>query len=388
MKKLFPLILSIVLLAITVSPVLAAGPPEASQLRPGGPIVPSAKDVVLSVDETINVDALGHRHIQKWQRVIDDVIEVKNDYIRKDVDLDTNKTVLYDKQWRDIEFESVEIKPFEPPSGEYYWKKVVLFVDEEDLGLFEDGSSFYTFFDADEYPLVCWEVRYTDGTTVMYDLDGNRIGHGIPAPATNGYLLSGYDYHWYCSWFPWLCDTWVDYRENAYAYYNYGWTDSTTSVFDPANEDISSYVSNPDTKFYYAIAHGNYAHFWATRRGGNEDYYDRYDAYADMTGRDPMVFAFLGHCGAMDETGPTPLNFSDAFRKGGGPFGSGTVTVGYTDMTGSPAWSEAYDWQNMMFYYMNQGEKVYYAWLYATYLDYPEIADYVGFAGDIGLRVN
>ena len=98
MKKLFSLILLMVLLAITVSPVLAAGPPEASQLRPGGPIVPPARDVALSVDEVINVDVLGHRHIQKWQRVIDDVIEVKNDYIRKDVDLDTNEVILYEKR--------------------------------------------------------------------------------------------------------------------------------------------------------------------------------------------------------------------------------------------------------------------------------------------------
>jgi hypothetical protein len=155
MKKVFPLIVLMVLLVITVNPVLAAGSPQASQLQPGSPTSSPARDVELIVDEVINVDVLGHRHIQKWQRVIDGIIEVKNDYIRKDVDLDTNKTILYDKQWRDIELESVEIKPFEPPSGEYYWKKVVLFVDEEDLDFFEDGSSFYTFFDADEYPLVC-----------------------------------------------------------------------------------------------------------------------------------------------------------------------------------------------------------------------------------------
>ena len=379
MKKLFPLILLMVLLAVTVSPVLAAEPPEASQLQPGGSRIPPARDVVLSVDETINVDILGHRHIQKWQRVIDGIIEVKNDYIRKDVDLDTNETILYDKQWRDIEFESAEIKPFEPPSGEYYWKQVVLFVDEEDLGLFEDGSSFYTFFDADEYPLVCWEVRYTDGTTVMYDLDGNLIGYGVPAPSDYGYLFSGYHYGWWCKWFG-LCDEWAAWRSNANDWYEI-WADSITSVFNPTTNNINSNVSNPNTKFYYAIAHGGSTECHAKGESYNWTYYTAGGASWDMRNRNAMPFAFLGHCRAMVNTGSG--TFSYAFRKGLSGCGSNTFTVGYKNIDqDDDAWAVSRSWQNAMFTRMNNGQTLYYAWLYATYVDEPDIIGYVAWAGD------
>lgn len=389
MKKLFPLILLMVLLAITVSPVLAAGPPEASQLQPADPRILPTRDAVLSVDETINVDILGHRHIQKWQRVIDGIIEVKNDYIRKDVDLDTNKVILYDKQWRDIELESVEIKPFEPPSGEYYWKKVVLFVDEEDLDFFEDGSSFYTFFDADEYPLVCWEVRYTDGTTVMYDLDGNLIGYGVPAPTDYGYLFSGYNYDWLCKYFG-LCDTWAAWRNDANDFYS-NWTSYTYSKFDPSTTQIRAKVSNQYYTFYYAIAHGGSTSCTAKYKSGS-DYYYRAGAppndwaYEDMENRDPMVFAFLGHCNAMNKT--DQYSFSDAFRKGLSGYGSNTFTVGYKGMAESGYFYLTDDWQHQMFEYMDSGWRIYYAWLYATYDDYPDLIGYVDWAGDPYLTVN
>jgi len=389
MKKLFPLILLMVLLTITVNPVLAAGPPEASQLQPGDPKILLTRDAVLSVDETINIDILGHRHIQKWQRVIDGIIEVKNDYIRKDVDLDTNKVILYDKQWRDIELESVEIKPFEPPSGEYYWKKVVLFVDEEDLDFFEDGSSFYTFFDADEYPLVCWEVRYTDGTTVMYDLDGNLIGYGVPTPTDYGYLFSGYNYDWLCKYFG-LCDTWKSWRENADYWYS-KWTSYTYSRFDPSRTQIRAKVSNQYYTFYYAIAHGGWTECKAVRKSGDDWYYlAKYPpddwAYDDMRDRDPMVFAFLGHCNAMNYTDYP--SFSNAFRKGLSGSGSGTCTVGFKGMKESGYWNLTYYWQDQMFEYMDCGYTVYASFWYATYNHYPELANYVAFVGDSFMTVN
>ena len=173
MKKLFSVILLTLLLAGTVSLGLAAEPSEASESYTEDTGVSPPTDAVLIADEVMNNDILGHRRIQRWQRVIDDVVHVQNDYVRAHVDLDTNEIILYEKQWRDIEFESVDIKPFEPPDGEYIWKKVVLFVGEEDrgcLGSFFDGSPLeglplYDFLDADavEYPLVCWEVRYIDG---------------------------------------------------------------------------------------------------------------------------------------------------------------------------------------------------------------------------------
>jgi hypothetical protein len=132
------------------------------------------EDAVLVADETI-----GGTRAKYWVHVIDDVFYIKNDYISMQLDLETNEIVKFEKKWRDVStnLTAIEIKPFEPPSGGYFWKIVAVFLEQEDI------DDFYTFFNAHEYPLICWEVRYYDGTTIMYDLDGNEIGYGVPVPS-------------------------------------------------------------------------------------------------------------------------------------------------------------------------------------------------------------
>ncbi|MBE0431627.1 MAG: carboxypeptidase regulatory-like domain-containing protein [Dehalococcoidia bacterium] len=387
--KLLSVILLTVPLASTAALAVAAESPEAGGARTEDVGVAPPMDVVLTCDRIVDNDVLGHRHIQYGERTIDDVIHVKNDYIVIHVDLETNETILYERRWRDFEFESPDITPFEPPGGDYFWKEVMLFVDEEDRCFFE-GSPFYTFFDAPEYPLACWEVRYTDGTTLLYDLDGNEIGYGVPVPSSTsstGYLVSGTHYgdpREYLWWIPW--------RNNAESWYS-KWTDSTVSVHHPETEDIRNHVENPDTRFYYAIGHGSWRTFQASKKGedGKEYRYDYYRAaveesghwveswaYEDMANRDDaMLFAFLGHCEGMTKTDPP--SFSHAFRTGE----LEGVTVGYDEIHKGPwqAWTHAGAWQNRMFEYMDEGHTVWEAFWFAS-AEYPVTGEYVAFAGD------
>jgi len=134
-------------------------------------------EVILPLDAVLaTAPVISGMRAEYWEHIYNGAIHIKNDYILIHRDVDTNKIVKYIKEWRDIELPDVEIRPFTPPGDEYTWKRVVAFLDDADPG------HFYTFYDIPEYPLICWEVRYPDGTTVMYDLKGIRIGHGIPVP--------------------------------------------------------------------------------------------------------------------------------------------------------------------------------------------------------------
>jgi hypothetical protein len=289
MKK----ILSVILLSLLLISILTSGfntgTLEASGYsarhagRPGG-------EVFLPLYAVAEVnDIIGGKRVEYWEHIYGGTIQIKNDYILIHRDVDTNEIVKYSKNWRDIELPNVEIKPFTPPSGDYFWKRVVAFLNNTDLG------HFYTLYDMPEYLLICWEVRYTDGTTVMYALDGNRIGHGIPAPSTRAFSLSG-PHHGQ--------DEWWRFRENAHHYFRQ-WVSSPTTIFNPSTATIRSNVSNPTTRLYYAIAHGGSFSFGGSKK--DKTWFTIYNATmaeSDMGNRGSMLFAFLGHCEGMRHTGP------------------------------------------------------------------------------------
>jgi hypothetical protein len=103
-------------------------------------------------------------------------------------------------------------------------------------------------------------------------------------------------------------------------------------------------------------------------------------AESDMRNRGPMLFAFLGHCNAMVETGSN--TFSHAFRKGQMV---GTVTVGYRGMANHPGWNSALPWQDYKFQRMNEGRTV--GELDSATLRYPTIGTAVALVGDRNVRV-
>jgi len=404
MKKLFAVILLTALLASTVSLGLEAAESD-KPLRHSGVGVSLPEGAVLTVDVVMNSGIVGARHIQRWEHIIDDLIHVHNDFVRIHVDVGTNEVILYEKRWRDIDIDltSLEIKPFDPPGGECLWEKVVLFVDQDDRGSLGDffagssleGGPLYDFIEAVEYPLVCWEVRYPDGSTVMYDLNGTQIGHAmITAPSAKGYLASGTDIQWrrHITEPAWLI---AGYNAN---YWYSRWTDSTTGVYnpDPNTSPISPYVSDPDTIFYYAIGHGSYRIYSGYEKDdeGNDvvlRYYttqpdifpDAPNPYDDMEDRGPMHFALMVHCDSMKETGQG--SFSHAFRKGSW---SGTVTVGFKGLQEAWPWENlaVFYWQDTMLKYMDKGYRIKEAFDKAT-IGWDLVAPYAVFAGDTMQKV-
>ena len=321
-------------------------------------------DKVLSIDEII-----GDRHVMYWEHVINEVY-VKGDSILLHIDIETGDIVNYEKTWTDIEIKSAPMDDiFEPDS--YFWKQKVVFSEENDC------TNFYTFYEPQEYPLVCLEVRHIDGTTIMYRPDGTQIGHGIPAPQIhNGFSLSGYDQ-------PSSPDPWIQFRQNADSWFT-KWCVSTVSLSLPTPATISSYVSNSNYGYFYELAHGDSYFFQADTTGSY--YYASnpvgFNVQADMTNRPSMKFAFIGSCDGLKFT--TPGTFSFEFSKGQMV---NTVTIGYSGMATCPGWQFAWPWQDYMFQKMDAGNTIKSSFDMAC-TQYPTIAPAVVFVGDITLLVD
>ena len=332
------------------------GDPEGNEKRIID-IIESIPDKVLTADETI-----GDRNVKYWLHVIDDT-QVKNDYILLHQDPKTNTIIKYEKIWREVE------KPISNPKDEtfkpndYFWKMKVIFLEKRDC------RDFYTFIPPQEYPFVCWEVRHTDGTTIMYNLEGEQIGYGIQAPY-KGFSLSGFHE-------PSYPDPWLNWRLNADSWFS-KWCESTVSITHPTPTIITSYISDPEYGLFYELAHGGSSYFQADYTGS---YYYASDVTAALIERDPMRFAFIGSCGGMDQTGPG--HWSYEFRKGEI---LETVVVGYTGMATCPGWSVSIPWQDDMFYAMDAGYKIKDAFDIAS-ANYPTIAPCVVFTGDPELLI-
>jgi hypothetical protein len=304
---------------------------------------------------------IGDVIVKYWQHEINNII-IKNDYILLHQDLESKEIIKYEKKWTDITLpECPEFldKNFE----EYYWMQIVLFPDKEDL------TYFYSFNKDRIYPIVCCEVRHIDGRTILYDMEGNRIGNGIPTPC-DGFSLSGYNN---ATW----ADPWIGYRENADLWFS-KWCDISVSLSLPTPSTISSYVSNSNVMYFYELAHGDEFHFQADSIGSS---YTVAMVQIDMAERQPIEFAFLGSCHGMTGTGPD--TFSYEFRKGQM---SNTVTVGYDNMETCPGWQYAIPWQDSMFENMSKGMTIKNAFDMAT-AQYPTISPAVVFLGDQNLIV-
>ena len=313
-------------------------------------------DKVIIIDEII-----GDIHVRYWEHCIDGMI-VKNDYILLHLSIENEEILKFEKTWTDLILKKCSDPP-ELNHEKYFWKKAVVFPDIDDL------TNFYNFDNDQEYPLICWEIRYIDGRTILYDSDDNKIGSGIPAPS-KGFSISGYHN---ASW----PDPWLEFRRNAGIWFSQ-WCNTTNSLSLPSPSTISSYVSNPNVTYFYELAHGDEFSFQADTIGSS---YTASIVQNDMSTRQPMEFAFIGSCHGMTSTGPG--TFSYKFRKGQM---NNTVAVGYNYMESCPGWEYALPWQNSMFEKMNNGETIKNAFDMAT-SEYPTIAPAVVFIGDQNLIV-
>ncbi len=244
-----------------------------------------------------------------------------------------------------------------------FWIKPIVFIEENDL------TYFYKFYNEQKYPVSCLEVRTKQGETLLFDQNGIEIGCGIPTPYY-GFSMSGFHEE---SW----PDPWIEFRYNAYGWFTH-WCDSTVEIALPDPSTISSYVSDSDYELFYELAHGAETYFQADWYGS---YYTSSMTANDMMNREKMRFAFIGSCHGMTTTGPG--TFSYEFRKGSL---NETVTIGYDHMEECPGWSDALDWQDLMFYLMDSGYTIKDAFDEAT-LTYPAIAPAVVFVGDPNIKI-
>lgn len=336
---------------------------------PGYATHQKSQDILLQIKQTPNktlfIDkTIGDIHVNYWIHKIDN-IEIKNDYILFQTDLKNNEIIKYEKQWRDIK-KIQNYKPFiEIDKTDIAWKKLVIFPEENDL------NYFYTIDKNQDFPLLCWEIRYKNGVTNLININGEKIGQGIPAPSEyKGFSLSGF----YDSNSP---DGWRVWRQNADIWFR-KWCISTSSRSLPTPDTISSYVSNPEFYLFYELAHGASTYFQANSPGV---YYYASDVEQDMLNRQKNVFSFIGSCEGMTDTGDG--TFSYEFRKGSL---NDTVTIGYSGMGTCPGWSVSVQWQNFMFHAMDSNYTIKEAFNLAC-AEYPTIADCVVFLGDPDLKI-
>jgi len=314
------------------------------------------KDKLLVVNKII-----GDRWVKYWEHMIGDIF-VKNDSILLHMDLGYNRVLEYKRSWSNIgvillDFGDGEFKE------SYLWKRKVVFPDSDDCGLF------YTFYDKQDYPLFCWEVRYVDGRTIFYNSNIIQIGYGVSAPSS-GFAVQGYGE-----------SKWSYWRENAQEWYR-KWYGSVVSISNPSIYQIQYFIKNEfiDSQLFYVIAHsgGQSTHFLANKDGVH---YEASQLHFDMLDRSSMKLAVLCCCSAMTDTGPGTLSYE--FRKGEM---NGTVTIGYVEMGNCSDWVQSLDWQDYMFEKIDGGFTVKKAFDRAC-AQYPTIADYVKFVGGPNLKI-
>jgi len=318
----------------------------------------ATKDKLLVVDKII-----GDRFVRYWEHVMNGFF-VKNDSILLHLDVETGDILRYEKSWTDVKLDTSFSEDNISLVEEYFWKKAVVFPDEDDSGVY------CTFYVPVDYPLVCWEVRYIDGTTIFYDSSGCEIGDVVPAPS-QGCTLRG-----------WGDSRWNYWRDNAKKWYD-KWCSKVYIQERPTVNEISGYISNPKAEYFYVIAHSGHQ---PNRFSANDEgvYYYANQLEEDMLVRSPMKLSVLCCCSAMEDTGPGTLSYE--FRKGQM---DGTVTIGYYDMGSCGCWPWcSMPWQDFMFEKMDD---------YTNYTmkeafdlanaEYPCIANYVRFVGDETLRV-
>lgn len=211
------------------------------------------------------------------------------------------------------------------------------------------------------------------GERYLLDAEGNRVGQMISPPSPDGITWSG------CTNDSCQYD-WSRWREHANGWYT-KWCDSCINLSSNVNP---SYGADPSSKeailqgitassIYYVLAHGG-------STSCNIDYVSNL-SQADVKGalfyRGRMLFTFLGHCGAMINTGRH--TFCDAFSQGST---TGCAVVGYYDMGNHlDAWAISREWQECFFTEIDKGQPIYIAYENSL-LDYPEMEVASRFYGD------
>jgi len=312
-------------------------------------------------------DLIGSKHVKYWQHKINNHT-IKGDSILLHSNPKTGDVLYFQKEWSEIPGKLAQSNNFDISVENTRWKQKVIFPDQESV-VFS-----YTFQEPVEFPLKCLEVRFKNGSTFLYNVEGQKIGYDISMPVETGYALSGD-----CN--DGQGDCWSQWRASASKWFN-KWCDSIESVRFPTSTELREVLQDSDLHLFYELAHGDYRSFQC---GREIDDYSRYHSAwleEDMANRERMKFAFIGSCGGMTKTGDDSFSFE--FRKGKM---KGTVTIGYTHMPDYPgSFGDTLPWQETMFSCMDEGETIKESFDEACSYN-PALRDHVVFVGDENLKV-
>ncbi len=286
---------------------------------------------------------IGNKRVLFHQRIIGPAT-VEKDFIVYHYDLDTGEFLAKKKTWRDdLPDRLPEIIPQEAAEA----------LVEGDI---QFNRLYYIAPDSFAFPLdppphnPAWVVNSDiDGLRIIKIIDavtGELLGDGLSPPYT-GFSFTGPAYVNPCQY------GWADLYINAK-----NWFDDmgyeTDGLHWPTKDRIRSHIESTTTAMFYEVAHGNTERFInGCDETGAAEYTYASEIAAWIEAYPKMPFTFIASCDGM--CGNSEGTFSHAFRKGSE---EDTVTVGYCGMSMDfcdSCWSNAFDWQNDLFSYMDQG---------------------------------
>lgn len=228
----------------------------------------------------------------------------------------------------------------------------------------DPANPVWQFYEETVEPVACWLTKEHKLIRVS---DEKEVGFMIAPPADALCWSGPHDGQ----------DIWARWRENAEQWFlkaNY----KLCSLILPFKTEILAELA--DAHYYYTIAHG---HWWNALAANSK--ITSKDVSQVLENRDPMKFAFLGHCDAMTRLDSN--TFSYAYRKGKT---EGTVVVGYRRMgrpENLPAWIASRGFQDEMLRRMiEHAETIGIAHEYALNI-YPECEGVIIFDGDQNLKL-
>ena len=210
----------------------------------------------------------------------------------------------------------------------------------------------------------CWvvssEIDAQIVVTIIDAMTGDKLGYGLPPP-WQGFSLHGPDWG-DC---PQDC-IWDDWAESARSWFETMGYSFTEKIGCPSDAEVQSHIQSDDTAVFYEVAHGNQ---WGFHNDCPDLNIMASEVEAWMISYASMPFTFIASCTGMYDT--TDNTLSHEFRKGNQ---RDAATVGYREMSlpacESDCWQYAVDWQNTLFWWLNEGYTVNYAFTKAN-LGYP-----------------
>jgi len=234
----------------------------------------------------------------------------------------------------------------QPPGHDVIFRKLQTIIPpppgaiSDTPSLISPKNPFWHFTITPDEPVLCYQV-FSEDDYLIHLIDaytGEEIGTGTPPPHNSLVFAGCHEYGGIPH------DVWRRWWRNAAMWFS-SFGSPPFSQYMPTTEEYLNFLKSPVYgSFLYEFGHGSSVswyngHDWVYASSINAQLQSRKSS-------DPAFnFVFLGHCGALVDTGEG--SFAHAFAQGRT---SGFAVVGYYNMHEYPdAWSHSRSWQNSLF---------------------------------------